>query len=362
MSELRKMTATRKINDALNARNGPDVATMAPLRLELGSEVRIYREKEKWTGPWKVLAVAPGKVTVDLPNGATEFAATHVKPYNRHPEGIVIQSVDDNGQAQTPGANAQTPEANTQTDDNDNINVRVDPTIPFEYPAPVAPRKRGRPRKHLAPTQLTQFLSAKEQADLQLDAQLRADGKIRTLGAPFEESDATEIDNLMAAGVLKPERWDAIKHAGIRRFKSRMVREVKGKATVSPYEKSRLVAQGYADEAKRSLLTQSPTIQRCSQRLILALAPSLINQGMTLEIRDISQAYVQSKSTLAREFLMYLPKELKDRYPEGTILRVMKPLYGIAEAGLHWFATYIRHHQEKLAMASSAYDPCLLIT
>ena len=53
---------------------------------------------------------------------------------------------------------------------------------------------------------------------------------------------------------------------------------------------------------------------------------------MTLEIRDISQAYVQSKSTLAREFLMYLPKELKDRYPEGTILHVMKLLYGIAEA------------------------------
>ena len=68
--------------------------------------------------------------------------------------------------------------------------------------------------------QLMQFLSAKEQADFQLDAQLRTDSKIRAPGAPFEESDATKIDNLMMAGVLKPKPWDAAKYFGIRIFKS----------------------------------------------------------------------------------------------------------------------------------------------
>jgi hypothetical protein len=94
------------------------------------------------------------------------------------------------------------------------------PAIPFEYPSPIAPRQRGRPRKNLALTQLMQFLSAKEQADFQLEAQLRTDSKIRAPGAPFEESDATKIDNLMVAGVLKPEPWDAAKHFSIRIFKS----------------------------------------------------------------------------------------------------------------------------------------------
>jgi len=346
MAELRKLAAKRKINDALNTRNGPDVTALTPSSLELGTDVRVYREKDKWTGPWKVLAVSPGKVTVDLPNGAGEFAATHVKPYHRHPDGIDIPTPD--------------------TADNQDPDDDAEPAIPFEYPAPVAPRKRGRPRKLPIPAQFmqssTQFLSTKEQADFQLAIQLRNDGEISTPGAPFQESDAAEIDGLMIAGVLKPELWDAAKHSGIRIFKSRMVREVKGKGTGSPYEKSRLVVQGYGDEEKKSLLTQSPTIQRCSQRLILALAPTLMLQGMTLELRDISQAYVQSKSTLAREFLMRLPIELKDRYPGGTILRVMKPLYGIAEAGLHWFATYTNHHQDKLFMEPSAYDPCLLIT
>src|ERR1700712_1278356 len=41
---------------------------------------------------------------------------------------------------------------------------------------------------------------------------------------------------------------------------------------------------------------------------------------------------------------------------------VLKPLYGVPEAGTHWWATYHRHHKEKLSMVTSTYDPCLLIT
>ena len=43
-------------------------------------------------------------------------------------------------------------------------------------------------------------------------------------------------------------------------------------------------------------------------------------------------------------------------------MRVVKPLYGLAEAGTHWWATYFKHHKEKLQMETSTYDPCLLIT
>lgn len=41
---------------------------------------------------------------------------------------------------------------------------------------------------------------------------------------------------------------------------------------------------------------------------------------------------------------------------------VVKPLYGLAEAGTHWWATYNKHHREKLMMTTSTYDPCFLIT
>jgi hypothetical protein len=41
---------------------------------------------------------------------------------------------------------------------------------------------------------------------------------------------------------------------------------------------------------------------------------------------------------------------------------VLKPLYGIAEAGIHWWVTYSKHHRKKLSMDPSTYDPCLLIS
>lgn len=42
-------------------------------------------------------------------------------------------------------------------------------------------------------------------------------------------------------------------------------------------------------------------------------------------------------------------------------MRVKKPLYGISEAGTHWYRTYHKHHRKKLSMVTSTYDPCLLI-
>jgi hypothetical protein len=60
--------------------------------------------------------------------------------------------------------------------------------------------------------------------------------------------------------------------------------------------------------------------------------------------------------------LAYLLKEIKGQYPKGTIIVVLKPLYSVAEARTHWWAIYSKHHREKLLMATSIYDPCLLIT
>jgi hypothetical protein len=53
---------------------------------------------------------------------------------------------------------------------------------------------------------------------------------------------------------------------------------------------------------------------------------------------------------------------MQSQYPPNTIMIVRKPLYGIPEARTHWWATYYKHHKEKLSMVTSSYDPCLLIT
>ena len=53
---------------------------------------------------------------------------------------------------------------------------------------------------------------------------------------------------------------------------------------------------------------------------------------------------------------------LSGRAKDYFVLRVVKLLYGIAEAGNHWHATYLDHHKKKLGMKMSSYDACLLIT
>jgi hypothetical protein len=67
------------------------------------------------------------------------------------------------------------------------------------------------------------------------------------------------------------------------------------------------------DLGKQDILTQSPMIERGSQRLIIALAPSLIQMGESVQELDISQAYPQSKTDLCRTILAYLPKELETK-------------------------------------------------
>lgn len=100
-----------------------------------------------------------------------------------------------------------------------------------------------------------------------------------------------------------------------------------------------------------------------SQRLLIALAPC-INPliGSNIYVRDITQAYIQSNMHLNREIYATLPKKIVSVYPPGTIMRVIKPLSGLAESGLFWWATYHRHHRDKLLMKTSTFDPCLMIS
>jgi hypothetical protein len=92
------------------------------------------------------------------------------------------------------------------------------------------------------------------------------------------------------------------------------------------------VIQGYGDDSKLLVLTQSPTIQCSSQKILLAITPALLRKGMFLWLRDVTQAYTQSESPLQRTILAELPKQMRDLHPKGTIMVVVKPLYGIAEA------------------------------
>ena len=60
-------------------RNGPN--TTSTLSLPILSEVRVWREKHGWNGPYKLLAINGETCTIDMPHGPTNFRSTVVKPY-----------------------------------------------------------------------------------------------------------------------------------------------------------------------------------------------------------------------------------------------------------------------------------------
>jgi len=356
MEAVRQAHAERKVTDALATRNGPD--TLAVKELPLQSLVRVWREVGKWTGPFRLIGVDGEVCIIQGANKEQRFPTTAVRPYNEAPdEPVTLADIDDDADMPPPII-SDLPAPTTNV-----------PSAQAEPPK----RGRGRPRKvplvqqqHFAEIFLQEtdvtWMTSREQADAVLAVKLRAEGKISTPGTPFEESTKNEIAALIDRGVFEFIPYNENEHAGIRIFKSRIVNEIKGKTTDKPYEKSRLVIQGYGDEEKQHILTQSPTIQRASQRLVLALTPTLLAQGFVLWLRDITQAYVQSNSDLARKILARLPVQIRGDYPDDTVMRVIKPLYGIAEAGTHWWATYHNHHLKKLQMVTSTYDPCLLIS
>jgi hypothetical protein len=105
----------------------------------------------------------------------------------------------------------------------------------------------------------TTFLTEKEKRDRHLAIELRGQGVITAPGLPFQESRRKEISSLLGKGVFKLIQLNDVPK-GAKIFNSRLVDEVKGKETTSPYEKSRLVIQAFNDSGKTSILTQSPTI------------------------------------------------------------------------------------------------------
>lgn len=177
---------------------------------------------------------------------------------------------------------------------------------PAEANQLITSRKRGRPRKYInfiksdelyyvfythshSPEKVIVYITAKEISDMKLSLQLRKEGIITTPGAPFEQTDKIEIEGLPGMGVFEFEIINSLIHGHYRIFNTRMVREIKDKETNCPYEKSRLVIQGHSDQDKEILLTQSPRIQRESQRVIAALSPSLKACNINLYLRDLTK-------------------------------------------------------------------------
>jgi hypothetical protein len=329
MIEIRKFRAERQVANALNTRNGPIVTPVHDL--PLNSDVLVWRDnpnqRGKWTGPFKLLGIESETCKIALSSEPTDFRSTVIKPFLIEP----INDVKPTNEIQS-------------TSDIENIQPPDTRSSATTRPT----RARRLPLRYQNFADITVFLQDDDPLSNQFE---------NPPTPTFAESRRKEINGLLEKRVFELITFDAVPRH-VRIFNSRFVDEIKHPGTADAYEKSRLVIQAYNDQDKTLVLTQSPTIQRMSQRIILALTASIPH--CHLYLRDITQAYVQSNTPLNRKFFIRPPPELD--LPKDSILRVVKPLYGVPEAETHWFNTYQKHHKEKLLMVESTFDPCLLHT
>ena len=148
--------------------------------------------------------------------------------------------------------------------------------------------------------------------------------------SPFVKSRKKEINGLFEKNCFEIISTSDVFHE-TKIFNSRFVNEIKNIGTIDAYEKSRLVMQIYNNDDKTKMLTQTPTIQRMNQRLILTLTVNMSH--LSLFLRNIFQVYVQSTISLTRQFFIRPSVELG--FKDNSILKIIKPLYEIPETKVH---------------------------
>jgi hypothetical protein len=254
------------------------------------------------------LSIQSESAIIELSNESTKFRFISLKSYYQGDDHTNDELSFSSAEPLIESSIESSVESNVESQNN----LTIEPIVPT---GPVK-RERGRSRKY--PVSTAYMLnSITNSAVLQ-----------------FTASRQQEI-----ADLLEKEIFLSVNRAevspDVRIFSFRFVNEIKHPSIEKAFEKSRLVIQAFNDQNKTLVLTQSPIIQRISQRLIICLAASL--SQMELYLRNITQIYVQSRFNLNRDFYVQSFPELIKlmRISSDCILKVIKSLYGVSKAGNH---------------------------
>ena len=263
----------------------------------------------------------------------TDFRSIVIKPYFRNETGENAENVTnekntDHENVISENAGPEKISINAGPEGISQINMNFEGIFQFQIEKaflsnPFSTRNRGRSRK-------LPMKYRNDEADISIFLQNDFQNDQLLQSAPFVESRKKEINDLFEKGCFEIVPTANLSRE-IRIFNSRFVDEIKNIGTANAYEKSRLMMQTYNDEKKIEMLIQTSTIQRMSQRLILILTASMSH--LSLFLRDISQAYVQSNISLTKEFFIRPPVELG--FEDDAILKIIKSLYEIPEVGIH---------------------------
>lgn len=164
-----------------------------------------------------------------------------------------------------------------------------------------------------------------------------------------------ELRGLAERGVYEVVRKEEVRScANI--LASRIVVAIKEKGTDDEKYKAPFVVLGQPHIEKNILIRNTTTLKQSSVRMHVAIATIF---GFRLWSQDVSQAYLQSAEKLMSEVYVRPYKrdaEIHFRLNENKLVRMLKPLYGLAESGAYWHVTFANCNKHDLKMTPSTGD------
>lgn len=353
--EMRRTVARARLRAALRMR----VPRAADADVAAGMAVLVFREKpvNSWVGPYTVIKADGKLVWIDVDGTAKLFSVDKVKQY-RH--------------SAVPGAKGGESDQ-ISPDGSDNA-------------APPRPEDGELSVREVGDEELDQLMDAKRTGDQLLRdlcnglhtfsetappsehifspsgvliTEVLTEGDVRIQSEPFRASTQREVDGLLGRGTMKVIKKRSLpKGANI--VGGRFVHTLKHVGSPKEQPKSRYVAQGYKDRDKRFVVHNLSTLRQRSTKMVVSTSAV---RGYRLFAHDVNQSYLQSMENMTRD--VYLQPRAADReyfgIGEDEVLQLVRPLYGICDAGDYWAATFTAHVENDLGMAPTTGDPALYV-
>ena len=297
--EMETITAELCIQQAL-LKNLPPASKLV---LQSGQKVLVYREKENphWTGPFKIVRLLDKQVFIDRNGTEVQHSVSQIKPYVRDPESLYSSTL-------------------------------------YSMLHPLVSQKPSTPSYSLSNTFLSDNLHPSDP---------------RCKWPEFAEASRKEIKGLVDRGTWKIVlKQDVPKGANI--LSGRYVLVIKNVVTDKPVFKARLVVQGHKDKDKNILVHNSTNLRQSSTLLIAFLAAI---HNFRIWSHDVNRAYLQSSEKRMRKVYLKPPKELN--LSSDELLELIKPLYGLPDAGDYWDRTMADHLRKDLNMVPTYHDIAL---
>jgi Reverse transcriptase (RNA-dependent DNA polymerase) len=131
----------------------------------------------------------------------------------------------------------------------------------------------------------------------------------------------------------------------------RFVFIIKDVGTEKEIYKARYVVQGHRDKEKTSMVHHNTTATQQSTRLLIGLAAIF---GFRVCTHDVQQAYLQSAENLLRDVYLKPPAVLN--LSSDTMLKLLRPLYGLCDAGDYWARTILDHLTKDVTLVQTVGD------